>query len=328
MKKVSVIVPVYQAEETIRTCLNSILKQEYGNIECIVVDDGSTDNSLCILYEMANIDSRIIVYHQDNKGVSSARNKGLELCTGEYITFVDADDVIREEFVGYMLDIAEKFSMSLVISNIGKNFSKFLKAKEGKIVSIDELIKDFDKFYSSYALNAVAGNLYRREQLLGIYFPLDIRIGEDLLFNLSYLRRIESLYIIDYRGYTYINNPNSATKKYRNDDFSNQKMQFENVLAYYREYSDNKEIPISLYEIYLKNLFFTYNALIYEKGVIKSYHVVQEYFNEPLLLEACKKVNPDSWQHKIAHNAVLKNSPLLLSLLGLIKSIKYGKRKR
>ena len=190
------------------------------------------------------------------------------------------------------------------------------------------MIKNFDDFYSCYALNAVIGNLYRSDKLLDIEFPLNIRIGEDLLFNLSYLRKIECLYIVDYRGYIYKDNPISATRKFVDTDFANQKMLFKKVLEFYKTYQDQYEIPISLYEVYLKNLFFIYNVLIYEKGILKSYRIVQGYFKEPLLLEACKKINSNSLQHRIARFAVLKNSPLTLSFVGLIKSIKYGKRKK
>ena len=92
MKKISVIIPVYNAEKTIRRCLESIMSSEYEEYEVVVVDDGSTDNSASILFEYANRDRRVKIINQPNSGPAIARNKGLELAEGEIIAFVDSDD--------------------------------------------------------------------------------------------------------------------------------------------------------------------------------------------------------------------------------------------
>ena len=97
MPKVSIIVPVYNVEQYLRQCLDSILVQTFTDWECILVDDGSTDCSKDICDEFANKDSRFRVVHKKNGGVSSARNKGIELSRGVYITFVDADDTIDKD---------------------------------------------------------------------------------------------------------------------------------------------------------------------------------------------------------------------------------------
>lgn len=95
--KVSIIVPVYNVENYLRKCLDSLINQTLKNIEIICINDGSTDNSLSILEEYASKDERIIVINQENAGVSSARNRGLEIATGEYIAFVDADDSVTPD---------------------------------------------------------------------------------------------------------------------------------------------------------------------------------------------------------------------------------------
>lgn len=91
---VSIIVPVYNTEKYIRECLNSLIQQSYSHIEIIAVDDGSTDNSLCLLKKLAAKDSRLKVFSQPNQGVSAARNLALSKATGTYVMFVDADDWI------------------------------------------------------------------------------------------------------------------------------------------------------------------------------------------------------------------------------------------
>ena len=95
MNKISIIIPVYQVEKYIKRCLDSILSQTYSNLEIILIDDGSRDMSGKICDEYAIKDSRIKVIHQDNAGVSVARNKGLDICTGDYVTFVDSDDFLE-----------------------------------------------------------------------------------------------------------------------------------------------------------------------------------------------------------------------------------------
>ncbi len=94
MSKISVIVPIYNAEAYLNRCLDSIINQTYSDLEIILINDGSTDNSLDICLEYASKDKRIVVYNQTNKGISKTRNKGIELATGDYIGFVDSDDII------------------------------------------------------------------------------------------------------------------------------------------------------------------------------------------------------------------------------------------
>ena len=94
MEKVSVIVPVYNNEKYVETCIRSICQQTYQNLEILVINDGSTDGSRQILERMAEKDKRIRLIHQENAGVSAARNKGIELADGEYLTFVDGDDYV------------------------------------------------------------------------------------------------------------------------------------------------------------------------------------------------------------------------------------------
>ena len=114
MKKISVIVPVYNTEEYIEKCINSITGQTYKNLEIIVVNDGSTDNSLNILKSLQSKDSRIRIINQENKGVSAARNTGLDNTTGEYIAFVDSDDYLEKNMYEKMLKYMGESGADLV----------------------------------------------------------------------------------------------------------------------------------------------------------------------------------------------------------------------
>ena len=107
-KLVSVIIPAYNIERYISRCLDSIMAQTYNNLEIIVIDDGSKDQTAEILDDYQKRDSRIIVVHKENGGVSSARNNGLDIATGDYISFVDGDDLIESNMYEILVKILEK----------------------------------------------------------------------------------------------------------------------------------------------------------------------------------------------------------------------------
>ena len=102
---VSIIIPVYNVEDFVEQCIDSILNQTYSNLEIIAVNDGSTDSSLKILENIKKKDSRVMIINQKNSGVSSARNAGIAKANGKYLVFVDADDFLARNFVDYMLEL-------------------------------------------------------------------------------------------------------------------------------------------------------------------------------------------------------------------------------
>ena len=149
MPQLSVIVPVYNAERYLERCVNSIRCQTFKNLEIILIDDGSSDNSPKLCNEFSKNDLRIKVLHQNNKGVGAARNKGLELCTGDYITFVDSDDFLDPEMYEHMMLIADRYACDLVICDCLKEYG------------------DHVELYS----HDIRGGYYNRNQLEKEYFP-------------------------------------------------------------------------------------------------------------------------------------------------------------
>lgn len=187
--KISVIVPFYRAESYLRRCLDSIISQTLPEIEIILVDDGSTDNSLTICNEYAKKDNRIRVLTRENRGLSSARNAGLDIARGEFISFVDADDWIEPEMMQYLLELMD--GQNMYISSCGhsredaKGNTLFVKIKEQRqILNREEAlsIKYLDSF--SWGKLFPAG-LIRLAQhgAGGIRFDENIHHSEDLLFN-------------------------------------------------------------------------------------------------------------------------------------------------
>ncbi len=115
---VSIIVPVYNTEKYLKKCFKSITEQTYSNLEIIIVDDGSTDDSGRLCDEYAQFDDRVMVIHKENGGLSSARNEGLRNSTGEYLTFVDSDDYISKDFVEKSLDLCKKYGADISVLNM------------------------------------------------------------------------------------------------------------------------------------------------------------------------------------------------------------------
>lgn len=116
-KKVTVIVPIYNVENYLKKCLDSILRQTYNNLEIILINDGSTDGSKNIAEEYQEKDQRVILLNKENGGLSDARNYGIERASGEYITFIDSDDEVTEDYVEYLINLTEKYKTDIAIAS-------------------------------------------------------------------------------------------------------------------------------------------------------------------------------------------------------------------
>lgn len=206
-KKVSIIVPMYNCSLYIDKCICSLINQTYKNLEIILVNDGSTDNSLEKIEEYQKQDNRIKVITQNNKGVSSARNTGIKNSTGEYIAFVDSDDYLDDNVI------------ELLVTNIEND--TLLRINYKKITTNDELIvKTSKKEYSidEYILGILTSKIggfcwgYLFEKCKIEYFDENTSYLEDALFLINYLNKISKIKTIDNTYYNYQFNQNSITK--------------------------------------------------------------------------------------------------------------------
>ena len=219
---ISIVVPVYNAEKYLKNCIDSILSQTYPNWELILIDNGSTDGSMDICRNYALKDSRISAIHQyQNKGVSVARNLGMERCSGEFITFVDADDWIKEDYLETMLRIQKAQSAELVICEYDfvhdtDRITEPPKTQE----DIEKTIKIYntEQYLENYLLEGNPhcwGVLYKNSILDQLKFPAGLTIGEDLLFILEASMRAEKIVVTGYKGYQYyINTAGAMLKKF------------------------------------------------------------------------------------------------------------------
>ena len=218
MPKVSVIVPVYKVEQYIRECLDSIKNQTFTDWECLLIDDGSPDDSGRICDEYAAKDCRFKVLHKPNGGVSSARNLGLDKACGEWVMFVDADDVIApntievcvRECIENKLDLVQ-FSFTR-IKSFGTNDSE-----KPAPLALEEYIKE-QKY------NVCVGGSMMRKSIIEekqIRFDTKLKLAEDQLFIYQYMDSCEILQKIDTELYWYRDNDTSASRNQKSTDIEN-----------------------------------------------------------------------------------------------------------
>lgn len=234
MEKISLVIPVYNGEGSVEKCISSIVEQTYKNLEIIIVDDGSKDQTLSICQKMAAADERIKVVHQDNQGVSVARNNGIASVSGTYVMFVDADDYLDADACMRCLDTMHNDGADIVVANkifhIGNRLQKnvlysnphFARTKEDKeLFILDLMTTHYDPLMNkvAYLSCGVTAKLFKTDLIRenSICFQEDCRFGEDVLFNLECFQHAEKISYIDFDAYHFCVNSGSSTHKFRND---------------------------------------------------------------------------------------------------------------
>ncbi len=202
---ISVIIPVYNVEKYLCKCIDSVLAQTYTNLEIILVDDGSTDNSGQICDEYTVKDKRVKVIHQQNGGVSSARNAGLNAAHGEYIGFVDGDDYIDADMFATLFDLCQTYTTQIAVCSV-YNKPILLKGNVNCLTSGEALVKLAAQLY-------VCNKLFSRQVIKHIRFRTDLHYCEDLFFCLETFQQTPTIVYTDKRKYYYRLNPHSATKQ-------------------------------------------------------------------------------------------------------------------
>ena len=242
---ISIIIPAYNVEKYISKCLESIIKQTYSNIEIILVDDGSTDKTSEICDEYAKKDDRIKVIHTENRGVSEARNKGLENVKGNWITFVDSDDWIEEDFCEVLLKKIKDYDADIALcgyKRVTENSCEIINTS-GK----DEVINR--QKYIEKTLNPQTGygfchmKLIKKTIIENIRFKKGMTVGEDALFNLMISKNIKKAIFVKVALYNYRMNLNSVVKKF-DENYANKYLKSMQIIKEYMEnnYEDEKNI--------------------------------------------------------------------------------------
>lgn len=245
--KVSIIVPAYNAESTIERCILSVVAQSYKNFELIIVNDGSTDSTRKICTTFLQ-DNRIKLFDKHNSGVSAARNTGIDLSTGKYVLFLDADDTLSPTACEYYVHIMDK-GVDLCIAD-------FHRIKNGKVINTDtmnlsliegiynkrEFTELFEILYKHHYINSPWGRCYRRDKMED-RFTEKLNIGEDLLFNLSYLLHCDKIMILDEKLYQYyVQDVGTLSSSFRMESFSMLQYVYKKTLFYCKSIGINEPI--------------------------------------------------------------------------------------
>lgn len=227
---ISVIVPIYNVEEYLPTCIESILNQTYKDLEILLIDDGATDNSGKICDEYAKRDNRCIVIHQQNKGLSGARNTGLNHATGEYISFIDGDDYIHPQMLEILYEALQKgdYDFSMItfkqveqykqedsIVNINNNFIVNCLSLMRRLYNINDPVLK----WSEFNFQVVWNKLYKRDLINNLRFKQTA--SEDIEFNNNVYLKTKSAILVNAPLYYWVQRPSSITHQPVNENFIN-----------------------------------------------------------------------------------------------------------
>lgn len=327
MKKISIIVPVYNSEKTLDRCIESLIYQTYSNIEIILIDDCSNDDSLKICKKYENKYHNIkVISNKKNQGVSITRNKGIDCATGDYVCFVDSDDWVNYQYCDKLLKSIEENDCDFSICGfifkdyVSNNSTNYSYGKGKKIIYKNNIFELYEKLLSNTLWNKIfVKKIIDKNKLK---FDENLSMGEDLKFVLSYINVIkDKICIIDDLLYYYCKYDSiSLMSNFGINDIENS---FKNIdYMYYNLLNKNKEkfkqycniknniIKNSIYQIIFSNIISKQDKKRYLENYRNKYDVSEEIRQTKIIY---KKNN--------ILNFVIKTRKLLLRILGVIKRI-------
>lgn len=259
MKLVSIVVAVYNAEKTLNKCLDSLLSQTYGNIEIILVNDCSTDNSMSICKQYCDDNDNVhLICNGSNSGVSFTRNAGIKSASGEYICFVDSDDYVEPNYIELLCGYAEKYNTVPICGFVYHNEFEHQKpytyvwSGGNELVSLGEAFRLNQELY----LTALWNKLFVRSLIVNnnIKFDTKLSIGEDLRFSIDYFlaNHIEEVYVFTDAPYHYTKlNDDSLMSNYAENGYERERCSLDMIKKLAEQYNDDSE---RLYQESLKVL--------------------------------------------------------------------------
>lgn len=258
----SIIIPVYNIEQYLMQCLESIINQSYNNIEVILINDGSTDKSAVICEEASKHDNRFKVVHTENQGVSSARNMGLSIATGDYIVFVDSDDWLESNAIEKINNLLQDQLYDLIIFGVVKEINDqripmYSKQTLGGYTSNKDIEKVLPLMIKQEVINPPF-KVYKHELIRnnGIKFETRVNIAEDYLFNMQCFLYANSLYVMKDILYHYMIRDNiSLTRKFQVDKYQKLMLVNDKLKDMVNLKGNSDRIEEALLYIRLKNIY-------------------------------------------------------------------------
>ena len=319
-RKVSIIIPVYKVEKYLKRCIESVINQSYKNIEIILVNDGSPDKCGEICDSYARIDSKIKVIHKKNGGLSSARNAGLDIASGEYIMFVDSDDWIEED----SLEKLDKY-MDMSYDIINFKFS-FIKEGSKNIIELQsdskesyecDLISYIDKLFMGELSFFIWNKLYKKDLFNEVRFP-EGRNYEDLATIYKLYFKAKNIIVTDYTLYYYwLGNSNSITSNSTIKNMTDYLLSAKEIYEVNKNYLQINKRDFSSVDTWYKMMIIQL-LINYTKSTYKDDDLKREILSE--LGSSKAKISVVYKQGKIIKYALYK-SRLLIPIIKLKKSL-------
>ena len=212
---ISIVIPVYKVEKYLEKCVESVINQTYKNLEILLVNDGSPDNCPKICDEYAQKDNRIKVIHKENGGLSDARNAGIDVATGKYITFIDSDDYISNDYVEYMYNLAQKHNAQIATCEFEIVYLEDELKNDSEYIEDIEVLTPRDFFYNMLFAKrsdvTACAKLYEIELFKGIRYPKGV-VYEDTATTYKLIEKCNKIATGNKKCYFYFTRPNSISK--------------------------------------------------------------------------------------------------------------------
>lgn len=307
---ISVIVPVYNVEKYLDRCVNSIVNQTYTNIEILLIDDGSPDNCPTMCDEWTIRDNRIITIHQDNKGLSSARNTGIKNSNGEYLTFVDSDDWISLTMVEDLYKLASKYTADISVCNFIKTdrlINVLNDLGHETIYNQNDFMKIILKVTSNRTIHYAWAKLYRKEIIDDEHYPVGM-LNEDVEGMFKAVIRSNLIAETSKIGYFYYENRNSISRRTFGENFMNLVEVWSRIFDISSKYAP-KYLEYVVYNSKRINFTILCDSIIFgSKKSDKTYSLeIKEFLKKlrmdiPYLLKSPMKANRKFLSLLIAYN--------------------------
>lgn len=271
--KISIIVPIYNAEQYLKKCISSVMSQTYSNWELILINDGSTDGSSNIINMMAETDDRIIAIHQENMGPGKTRNRGIERATGEYIVFLDSDDFLDKDYLGLLVEKAERNDIVFIDVN--------QITTEGRVLAKEKMSKykkwSKERILRSQMTGKIPWGGVRKAVSIKLLRDNNIgftthSVGEEALYSFCILYAAETIGFLDEKPvYFYVNHENSQSKLRAIDPLGN-------VVMFLREYLQQQNLYLKFAD--------TVNAFNLTATIISLDRIAQMYKGKEMVHKA------------------------------------------
>lgn len=302
---VSIIIPVFNTEKYLRHCIDSVLSQTYKDFELLLIDDGSTDSSGSICDEYVAQDARVRVFHKENGGVSSARNVGLDNAQGEWVTFVDADDWIKPQYLEHLFGSIEKSDLVIAYATIYREEEHVGEEEYYPSHVVTE--ENFSVLFEENALiwhTSPWGKLYRRRliQNADLKFVENVHIGEDAIFLYSYMLSAKRINVTSWTDYCYYSQMSGSLTK-RINSLESERLGLQHITDVITRMKDERKLSEkSIKELNWLKAFYTnrvLNALYYQKIPSKERRNLLRRLDLDCYV---KNIAPDSLRFKLSVN--------------------------